>query len=116
MLAAIPNASPTVEPTRLRHQYQARHHRGDRAPSANKGNTKICSASAAMARIMAARKRERGESGIWSSDTVETIIQRDQDEKLDYGQRIRDTFYLADVFVELTQERYKNQLERFLGL
>jgi deoxycytidylate deaminase len=69
-----------------------------------------------MARIMAARKRERGESGIWSSDTVETIIQRDQDEKLDYGQRTRDTFYLADVFVELTQERYKKQLERFLEL
>src|SRR5438552_6065576 len=40
---------------------------GDKAPSANNGNTKIWSASAAMARIIAARKRERGESEIGSS-------------------------------------------------
>jgi deoxycytidylate deaminase len=45
-----------------------------------------------------------------------SIIKRDQDEELIYGQRTRDTFYLADVFVELTQERYKGQLERFLEL
>jgi hypothetical protein len=35
---------------------------GDRAPTANRGNTKICSASAAMARIIATRKRDRGGS------------------------------------------------------
>jgi deoxycytidylate deaminase len=44
------------------------------------------------------------------------VIKRDQDEQLTYGQRTRDTFYLADVFVELTEERYKSQLERFLEL
>src|SRR5438034_9318045 len=43
---------------------------GDKAPSANNGNTKIWSASAAMARIIAARKRERGESGIGCSVTA----------------------------------------------
>ena len=47
---------------------------------------------------------------------ADTVIRRDQDEKTVYGQRTRDTFYLADVFVELTQERYKGQLERFLEL
>src|SRR5207302_11142580 len=40
---------------------------GDKAPSANNGNTRIWRASAAMARIMAARKRVRGESGVGSS-------------------------------------------------
>src|SRR6266498_256008 len=44
------------------------------------------------------------------------LIDRDQDEKRPYGQRTRDTFYLADVFVELTGERYARQLERFLEL
>jgi deoxycytidylate deaminase len=44
------------------------------------------------------------------------VIDRDQDEELKYGQRTRDTFYLADVFVELESEKYKSQLERFLEL
>src|SRR5438270_7278072 len=44
------------------------------------------------------------------------VMNRDQDEKRPYGQRTRETFYLADVFVELTEERYKEQLERFLEL
>ena len=44
------------------------------------------------------------------------MILRDQDEAPIYGQRTRNTFYLADVFVELAQEKYKIQLERFLEL
>jgi hypothetical protein len=47
---------------------------------------------------------------------ADTVIKRDQDEKLDHGQRTRDTFYLADVFVEMAGERYRDQLERFLEL
>jgi deoxycytidylate deaminase len=49
-----------------------------------------------------------------TEDEATHIIQRDQDEDRDYGQRTRDTFYLADVFVEITGERYKKQLERFV--
>jgi deoxycytidylate deaminase len=44
------------------------------------------------------------------------LISRDQDEQIPYGQRTRDTFYLADVFVELRNERYKDQINRFLEL
>jgi deoxycytidylate deaminase len=51
-----------------------------------------------------------------SSDEANIVFSRDQDAQLKYGQRTRDTFYLADVFVELTAERYKKQLERFLEL
>lgn len=51
-----------------------------------------------------------------TTEEANSIIKRDQDEELRYGQRTRDTFYLADVFVELTAERYKAQLERFLEL
>jgi deoxycytidylate deaminase len=47
---------------------------------------------------------------------VSKVILRDQDEQVAFGQRTRDTFYLADVFVELTGERYKAQLDRFLEL
>jgi len=38
-----------------------------------------------------------------SDDEAQEIVQRDQDERLDYGQRTRDTFYLADVFVDLAE-------------
>jgi deoxycytidylate deaminase len=51
-----------------------------------------------------------------SNEEAERVIKRDHDEELVYGQRTRDTFYLADVFVEITGERYKKQLERFLEL
>lgn len=51
-----------------------------------------------------------------TEDEAKLVIDRDQDEKRPYGQRTRDTFYLADVFVELTDERYKEQLDRFLEL
>ena len=51
-----------------------------------------------------------------TSGEADKLILRDQDEELEYGQRTRDTFYLADVFVELAGEKYKVQLERFLEL
>jgi deoxycytidylate deaminase len=57
----------------------------------------------------------RDVKGLTDSE-VERIILRDQDEGSPHGQRTRDTFYLADVFVELTGERYKDQLDRFLEL
>ena len=49
-------------------------------------------------------------------EEADLVIQRDQDEEMSYGQRTRDTFYLADVFVELKGEKYRDQLERFLEL
>jgi deoxycytidylate deaminase len=44
------------------------------------------------------------------------IMKRDEDENAPFGQRSRDTFQLSDVFISLGQERYKQQLERFLDL
>ena len=44
------------------------------------------------------------------------LIKRDEDEALLLGQRTRDTFQLADVFVKLSEDAYKKQLERFLDL
>jgi deoxycytidylate deaminase len=43
-------------------------------------------------------------------------MKRDEDEALLFGQRTRDTFQLADVFVKLSEDAYKKQLERFLDL
>lgn len=51
-----------------------------------------------------------------SKSEAQTVIERDQDERVAHGQRTRDTFYLSDVFVEMTAQRYKKQLERFLEL
>jgi deoxycytidylate deaminase len=44
------------------------------------------------------------------------LIERDQDEVVAHGQRMRDTFYLSDVFVESRESRFKAQLWRFLEL
>jgi deoxycytidylate deaminase len=44
------------------------------------------------------------------------LVERDQEEYAPHGQRTRGTFYLADVFVERRNERYKDQLHRFLEL
>jgi deoxycytidylate deaminase len=44
------------------------------------------------------------------------LMQRDEEEEAPFGQRSRDTFQLADVFVQLGSEEYKQQLERFLDL
>ncbi|MFZ0305133.1 MAG: anti-phage dCTP deaminase [Terracidiphilus sp.] len=44
------------------------------------------------------------------------LIERDQNEDLDHGQRTRDTFYLSDVFIQANEEQYKEQISRFLEL
>lgn len=44
------------------------------------------------------------------------LMSRDEDEEIPCGQRTRDTFQLADVFVKLSDDAYKKQLERFLDL
>jgi deoxycytidylate deaminase len=45
------------------------------------------------------------------------LIRRDlEDEDKDFGQRTRDTFHRADVFVELQGDRFKKELRRFLQL
>lgn len=45
------------------------------------------------------------------------LIRRDlEDEDKDFGQRTRDTFHRADVFVELEGDRYRKELKRFLDL
>ena len=51
-----------------------------------------------------------------SAKEAARLIERDQDEQTLHGQRMRDTFYLADVFVELRDSRYETQLQRFLDL
>lgn len=44
------------------------------------------------------------------------LMKRDEDEAIPFGQRTRDTFQLADVFVKLADDAFKKQLERFLDL
>jgi deoxycytidylate deaminase len=44
------------------------------------------------------------------------LMHRDEDEEIPFGQRSRDTFQLADVFIQLGSDQYKQQLERFLDL
>jgi deoxycytidylate deaminase len=47
---------------------------------------------------------------------AQELINRDQNEQAPHGQRTRDTFYLSDVFIQSSEERYKGQIERFLEL
>ena len=52
-----------------------------------------------------------------SKEEAVRLIRRDlDDEDKDFGQRTRDTFHRADVFVELQGDRYKKELRRFLQL
>jgi deoxycytidylate deaminase len=52
-----------------------------------------------------------------SRDDAVGLIRRDlEDEDREFGQRTRDTFHRADVFVELQGDRYKKELKRFLQL
>ena len=46
------------------------------------------------------------------------LIQIDEDEKVDHGQRTRDTFHLADFFLHLgkNDDQVKNTIQRFLEL
>jgi deoxycytidylate deaminase len=56
-----------------------------------------------------------GDKNIPRSDALK-LMKRDEDEASLFGQRTRDTFQLADVFVKLSDDAYKKQLERFLDL
>ena len=52
-----------------------------------------------------------------SKEKAIQLIRKDlEDEDKDFGQRTRDTFHRADVFVELQGDRYKQELRRFLKL
>jgi deoxycytidylate deaminase len=57
----------------------------------------------------------RSRKGLSEAQAKE-VIARDQEESTPHGQRTRDTFYLADVFLQLSGEAYKDQLKRFLDL
>jgi deoxycytidylate deaminase len=48
--------------------------------------------------------------------TARRLMRRDEEEEVAFGQHSRDTFQLADVFIRLKGEEYKEQLERFLDL
>ncbi|MTI95758.1 MAG: cytidine deaminase [Firmicutes bacterium] len=50
-----------------------------------------------------------------SSDQVDRIFARDEGEELLYGQQLRDTYYLADVFVA-DGPQLEGQLQRYLKL
>lgn len=55
------------------------------------------------------------EKGMTAGEAA-SLIQRDQEEEEEFGQRTRDTFKLADVFVGLKDGEYKAGLWRFLRL
>ncbi len=61
----------------------------------------------------AERDRYFDERGFDEQERSE-LIATDADEKNEYGQHTRDTFYLSDVFVSL--ENHSGQIERFLDL
>lgn len=56
-----------------------------------------------------------GDKNIPKNEAI-LLMKRDEDEENAFGQRTRDTFQLADVFVKLSDDAYKKQLERFLDL
>ena len=49
---------------------------------------------------------------------AEELIRIDEDEKIEYGQRTRDTFHLSDFFISLgkNDDQVKNTVQRFLEL
>jgi deoxycytidylate deaminase len=50
-------------------------------------------------------------------EQAESLIERDQKEKeLEFGQRTRDTFQMADLFVGLAGHEYEKGIQRFLKL
>jgi len=56
-----------------------------------------------------------------SMEDAEALIVRDEDEQTDWGQQLRNTFHLADVFIEMradstSTEHSHRQLSRFLDL
>jgi len=50
-----------------------------------------------------------------SREEAERIVNRDSDEQLEYGQRTRDTFQLADVFIPMDKDADRH-IQRFLDL
>ena len=62
-----------------------------------------------------AERREylTNDKNIPKSDALK-LMKRDEDEAVLFGQRTRDTFQLADVFVKLADDACPKQLERFL--
>jgi deoxycytidylate deaminase len=51
--------------------------------------------------------------GMTAKQAIE-LIERDRNEADPHGQATRDTFHLADIFVRLAKEDYKEQLPRFV--
>jgi deoxycytidylate deaminase len=65
------------------------------------------------------RRRVLGNRGIGESDANRLMERDEQDDQKKLGQRTRDTFELADVFVRLTPstvDQVENQVGRFLDL
>lgn len=50
-----------------------------------------------------------------SREEAERIVNRDSDERLEYGQKTRDTFQLADVFIPMDKDADRH-IQRFLDL
>ena len=59
----------------------------------------VCEESTRKARLLDDKCRKS------SPDQVEEFMLRDEDEDLDYGQKVADTFHLADFFVDNTPSR-----------
>lgn len=65
------------------------------------------------------RRKNLIEMGMTENQTG-ALIQRDEDEGLEFGQKLRDTFHLADAFVKVLgsqdQDETQKQLQRFVDL
>lgn len=55
------------------------------------------------------------EKGV-EAETATQLTRDDEEDQADYGQRTRDTYHLADVFISLHQDKHKDQLIRFTEL
>lgn len=47
---------------------------------------------------------------------ADQLMRDDEDDEAEYGQLTRETYYLADVFISLHENKYKGQLVRFVEL
>jgi deoxycytidylate deaminase len=64
------------------------------------------------------RERDPGQTGGWYEDNISRLIQRDEkDAEKPFGQRVRDTFALADAYISLIPgQDLKDQLDRIISL
>ncbi len=67
------------------------------------------------------RKHELKTRHVMTEEQADELIRRDEYERPESGQRFRDTFHLADVFIEVSAdvigaERTKQQIKRFIDL